>query len=32
MKYGAYDYILKPFPIPQMKRLVDKALALAETG
>jgi nitrogen regulation protein NR(I) len=28
MKYGAYDYILKPFPIPQMKRLVDKALAL----
>ncbi len=28
MKYGAYDYILKPFPIPQMKRLVEKALAL----
>mgnify|MGYP005837689245 CR=1 FL=1 len=28
MKYGAYDYILKPFPIPQMKGLVEKALAL----
>jgi nitrogen regulation protein NR(I) len=28
MKYGAFDYILKPFPIPQMKRLVEKALAL----
>jgi len=28
MKYGAYDYILKPFPIPEMKRLVEKALAL----
>ena len=22
MKYGAFDYILKPFPIPQMKGLV----------
>ena len=28
MKYGAYDYILKPFPIPQIKGLVEKALAL----
>jgi DNA-binding NtrC family response regulator len=28
MKYGAFDYILKPFPIPQMKELVGKALAL----
>jgi nitrogen regulation protein NR(I) len=28
MKYGAFDYILKPFPIPQMKALVEKALAL----
>jgi DNA-binding NtrC family response regulator len=28
MKYGAFDYILKPFPIPRMKGLVEKALAL----
>jgi nitrogen regulation protein NR(I) len=28
MKYGAFDYILKPFSIPQMKGLVEKALAL----
>ncbi len=28
MKYGAYDYILKPFSIPRMKGLVEKALAL----
>ncbi|MBS3905768.1 MAG: sigma-54-dependent Fis family transcriptional regulator [Syntrophaceae bacterium] len=28
MKYGAFDYILKPFPIPQMKGLVEKAIAL----
>lgn len=28
MKYGAYDYILKPFPIPRMKGLIEKALAL----
>ncbi len=28
MKYGAYDYILKPFPILRMKELVEKALAL----
>jgi len=27
-KYGAFDYILKPFPIPQMKGLVEKALSL----
>lgn len=28
MKYGAFDYILKPFPIPEMKRLIEKALSL----
>jgi len=28
MKYGAYDYILKPFPILRMKGLVQKALSL----
>ncbi len=28
MKYGAYDYILKPFSILRMKELVEKALAL----
>jgi len=28
MKYGAFDYILKPFPIPQMKGLVEKAISL----
>lgn len=28
MKYGAFDYILKPFSIPQMKGLVEKALSL----
>jgi len=28
MKYGAYDYILKPFPILRMKGLVEKALSL----
>ena len=28
MKFGAFDYILKPFPIPQMKDLVQKAIAL----
>ena len=28
MKYGAFDYILKPFPIPQMKELVQKAITL----
>ena len=31
MKYGAFDYILKPFPIPQMKGLVEKALSLRRT-
>ncbi len=28
MKYGAFDYILKPFPIPKMRELVQKAMAL----
>lgn len=28
MKYGAFDYILKPFPIPQIKSLVEKAISL----
>jgi len=28
MKYGAFDYILKPFPIPRMKGLVEKAISL----
>src|SRR4030043_1827050 len=28
MKYGAFDYILKPFPIPQMKELGQKAITL----
>jgi len=28
MKYGAFDYILKPFSIPKMKGLVEKALSL----
>ena len=28
MKHGAFDYIVKPFPIPQMKELVEKALSL----
>jgi nitrogen regulation protein NR(I) len=28
MKYGAFDYIIKPFPIPQMKDLVEKAISL----
>lgn len=28
MKYGAFDYILKPFPIPRMKELVEKAISL----
>src|SRR4030067_1462534 len=28
MKYGAFDYILKPFPIPQMRTLVEKAISL----
>ena len=28
MKFGAFDYILKPFPIPKMKGLVEKAISL----
>jgi nitrogen regulation protein NR(I) len=28
MKFGAFDYILKPFPIPKMKELVGKAMSL----
>jgi nitrogen regulation protein NR(I) len=28
MKHGAFDYILKPFSIPQMKGLIEKALSL----
>jgi nitrogen regulation protein NR(I) len=28
MKYGAFDYIIKPFSIPRMKELVEKAIAL----
>jgi nitrogen regulation protein NR(I) len=28
MKYGAFDYILKPFSIPQMRGLVEKAVSL----
>ena len=28
MKYGAFDYILKPFPIPKMKGLIEKAISL----
>lgn len=29
MKYGAFDYIVKPFAVPQMKRLVSRALEIA---
>jgi len=28
MKHGAFDYILKPFSIPKMKGLIEKALLL----
>jgi nitrogen regulation protein NR(I) len=28
MKFGAFDYILKPFSIPKMKGLVEKAISL----
>ena len=28
MKYGAFDYIVKPFSIPRMKELVEKAISL----
>jgi two-component system nitrogen regulation response regulator GlnG len=30
MKLGAYDYVLKPFDIPQLKGLLAEALAAAE--
>ncbi|MBN1351880.1 sigma-54-dependent Fis family transcriptional regulator [candidate division KSB1 bacterium] len=30
MKYGAYEYIEKPFDIPQMKALVEEALEAGE--
>src|SRR4030042_1678864 len=29
MKFGAFDYILKPFDIPQMRGLVDRALEVS---
>ncbi len=29
MKFGAFDYILKPFDIPQMRGLVEKALEVS---
>jgi nitrogen regulation protein NR(I) len=29
MKFGAFDYLLKPFEIPQMKGLVDRALKIS---
>jgi len=29
MKHGAFDYILKPFDIPQMRGLVDRALEVS---
>ncbi|MDP7012238.1 MAG: sigma-54 dependent transcriptional regulator [Verrucomicrobiota bacterium] len=29
MKYGAYDYLLKPFDVPQLQELVDNALQAA---
>jgi DNA-binding NtrC family response regulator len=28
MKYGAFDYVLKPFSIPEMKGLIERALSL----
>ena len=31
MKYGAYDYILKPFDVPKLEEMVDKALAAARS-
>jgi len=30
MKSGAYEYVLKPFDIPEMQELVEKALAAGE--
>jgi DNA-binding NtrC family response regulator len=32
MKYGAFDYVLKPFSIPQMKGLIEKALRAEKDG
>jgi nitrogen regulation protein NR(I) len=29
MKFGAFDYMLKPFDIPQMRGLVDRALEIS---
>ncbi len=29
MKFGAFDYILKPFDVPRMKDLVDRALEVS---
>jgi nitrogen regulation protein NR(I) len=29
MKFGAFDYILKPFDIPQMRNLVERALEIS---
>ena len=29
MKFGAFDYILKPFDIPQMRSLVERALEVS---
>ena len=29
MKFGAFDYILKPFDIPQMRGLVERALEIS---
>jgi nitrogen regulation protein NR(I) len=31
MKFGAYDYIPKPFDIPKLKGMIDGALALSRT-
>lgn len=30
MKYGAFDYVLKPFAVPQMKRLVTRGLEISQ--
>ncbi|MGQ9694568.1 MAG: sigma-54-dependent transcriptional regulator [Thermodesulfobacteriota bacterium] len=30
MKFGAFDYILKPFAVPQIKRLVARALEISQ--
>jgi DNA-binding NtrC family response regulator len=31
MKFGAYDYILKPFDIPKLKEMIESALVLSRT-